>query len=176
MGVAARYAEQTTRDRMVMGDLAKAITALVDGLPQWLQLTVLIGAPVLLAVIGSSWVTQLVVGRHENRARLSERRFADTSAAAKALRKYRSAVLTSANEGVPDADEAHARDAQLASLGSDVLVTCTMVRAGALLEETERYLGVAELFAAQDEFTGTEEELSAFRSLIASIASARSKA
>ncbi|MCS5512187.1 hypothetical protein NY537_05420 [Curtobacterium flaccumfaciens pv. betae] len=159
-----------------MTEMSELITALTEaGVPAWGQLAIIVGTPLVVGVIGSSWITQLVVGSHEQRARLSERKFADTSAAAKALRKYRAAVLTYANE-VPGTTPDHDRDERLAVLGSDVLVQCTMVKAGALLDDTELYLQTAELVAAQDPLTGTEEELSAFRTLLTDVATERKKA
>ncbi|RDH95584.1 hypothetical protein DEU32_112126 [Curtobacterium sp. AG1037] len=51
-----------------------------------------------------------------------------------------------------------------------------MVKAGALLDDTELYLQTAELVAAQDPLTGTENELSAFRTLLTDVAMERKKA
>jgi hypothetical protein len=131
--------------------------------------------PYVLAVITSGTVsalaTALAVGSREKRALRRARGYEETTKAAEALRRYRSTVLKYGLMGTGAADPV--RDRELAELGSDVLIACSLIGAGELFDSADTYLATAELFAIHDPGTNALQESEAFSLLMKKVVSSR---
>lgn len=131
--------------------------------------------PSVLAVLTSGTVaalaTALAVGSREKRALRRARGYEETTKAAEALRHYRSVVLKYGLMGIGAADPV--RDRELAELGSDMLIACSLIGAGELFDSADTYLATAELFAIHDPGTNALQESAAFSSLMKKIVSSR---
>lgn len=129
--------------------------------------------PHLAALVGTSAVTALVVGSRERRSVRRARTYAETSEAVLAIRAYREQVLkyNRATKWVTAE-----RDRELAVLGSEAVVACTLIGAGELFEQAQAYTDLAVLVAVQDKLTPADDEIDAFQKLLVNVVSKRKKA
>lgn len=141
----------------VAGDgLAQTFSFDPTNLGAWIALTL----SLLIALLGSSVLATLIT-RHGNvKATTTASRRSDARRAMKSLRQLRTVYLECA-DGVVDP-----ATAGLADLTNRLYVSVAFTGSKDLVEATQRYVMIGELYAAQDQLTSTDDEAKRFFELL----------
>lgn len=141
--------------------------------PYWAALLPFL-IPVLVAVIGSSFLAQIIINVFKNKTTRRQNRRDDATFALEELKRYRKLVIRYGNVEDPEPVDAN-RDTRIAIQGSNLSVAGAQTRIKGIDVAIEAYLRVGDAFAAQDEFVSAEDEKAKFREVLRLLAIKREK-